>query len=480
MGDAPINKKGITAFFGIICLLACGCATVGPDYKAPAPSVPDKWGSDFKTGATGDISSLTAWWENLGDPVLSGLINQAVQGNLDLRDARARVVEARARRGISESGMFPSLDASGTARYSRGSSGTGDGNTRETYQAGFDAGWEVDVFGGVRRSVEASQADLEASQENLKDVRVTLAAEVALNYVDVRTYQARLSVAEANLKIQQETFEITDFKYQAGLVTALDVSKAKYNLKSTEAQIPGLRTNLKSAKNRLAVLLGASPGSLPGRLNEELDEIAPIPVTPVEIAVGVPADVLRHRPDVRQAERNLAAQTARVGVATAELYPKFSLTGSIGLESLSLGKLFNIDHRSTSFGPGSSWNIFDAGAIRQNIQVQTALQEQALVKYEAAVLSALEEVENAITAYTEEHIKFTALKDALSAAQEAAALANDQYVSGTSDFQEVLEAQRSLLSFQDQMTTSRGTITANLIRLYKALGGGWQAVSTEG
>lgn len=475
MGHALRHNLWMILWACIIGTTAMGCAAAGPDYRIPEANLPNQWHAEFDKGSKESISNLATWWKHLDDPVLYGFIQRAVQGNLDLKKARARVTEARARRGISESGLYPSLDTIGSAKFSKASD-SGGGGTREMYQAGFDAGWEIDVFGGVRRSVEASQADLEASQADLKDVLVTLVSEVALNYVDVRTDQARLAVAEDNLKIQQETFELTHFKWQAGLVNALDVSKARYNLKSTEATLPVIRTSLQSAQNRLAVLLGETPGSL----SKAFENVAPVPVAAMDLAIGVPADILRNRPDVRRAERNLAAQTARIGQATADLYPKLSLTGSIGLESLKLGKLLNIHNRSESFGPGISWNIFDAGAIRQNIKVQTALQEQALATYEAAILDALEEVENAITAYAQEHLKFKALKEAMQAAQEAVSLAKDQYASGTSDFQEVLEAERSLLSFQDQMTTSKGTITANLIRLYKALGGGWQVENTEG
>ena len=321
--------------------------------------------------------------------------------------------------------------------------------------------------------MEAAEADLEASQEDLRDVLVSLLAEVALNYVEVRTYQARLAVAEENLEAQDETYQLTQWRYQAGLSDELAVQQARYNLESTRSQIPTLRTGLEEAMNRIAVLLGEQPG----KVHEELKKPVPIPVAPLKVAVGVPADVLRRRPDVRRAERELAAQTARIGVATADLYPKLSLSGSIGLEALSLNDLFSSATKTVSGGSQITWPIFNGGAIRQNIEVQSALQEQALIAYEAAVLSALEEVENALVAYAEEQGRRDALREAEEAAQKAVELAQQKYQAGLTDFNNVLEAQRSLLTFQDQLAQSEGTVTSNLVRLYKALGGGWKSMA---
>jgi len=287
--------------------------------------------------------------------------------------------------------------------------------------------------------------------------------------VEARTYQATLAVAEANLKAQQETYQLTRWRYEAGLSDELAVDQARYNLESTRSQIPTLRTGLEGAKNRLAVLAGEPPGTVHG----ELAESRPIPVIPLEVAIGVPADALRHRPDVRQAERELAAQTARIGVATADLYPKFTLKGSIGLEALSLGNLISTGSRAFSIGPRITWPIFDAGAIRQNIEVQSALQEQALIQYEAVVLSALEEVENALVAYANEQVRRQSLLEAAQAAEQTVNLARTRYASGLIDFQVVLDAERSLLSLQSQLAESDGAVTSNLITLYKVLGGGW-------
>lgn len=459
-------------------LILTGCATVGPDYLPPETSVSKDWHTQLKGGLTAeemDLETLAVWWTTLNDPGLSSLIDRAVWGNLDLKKARARVREARAQRGVAKADLFPTLDTTGSATWGRSSKDTGAGKTSDLYAASFDAGWELDIFGGVRRSVEAAEADLRASQEDLRDVLVSLLAEVALNYVEVRTFQTRLTVAEANLEAQNETYQLALWRYQAGLSDELAVQQARYNLENTRSQIPTLRTALEEAMNRIAVLMGEQPG----KVHEEVEKQVPIPLTPFKVAVGVPADVLRRRPDVRRAERQLAAQTARVGVATADLYPKFTLSGSIGLEAFSLSNPSSSGTWSLSGGPRITWAIFKAGAIRQNIEVQSALQEQALIKYEAAILGALEEVENALVAYAEEQQRRQSLSEATQAAQKAVELAQHKFQAGLTDFSNVLDAQRSLLSFQDQLAKSDGTVTSNLVRLYKVLGGGWTSLAPD-
>ncbi|MBI4842809.1 MAG: efflux transporter outer membrane subunit [Nitrospirae bacterium] len=457
--------KKITAVFMMLAL--SGCVTVGPDYVSLKISAPEKWnaGTDIKSG---DAETLEKWWSTLNDPKLTSLIERSASSNLGIREAKARVREARARRGISSAGLFPTIDASGSAQRGRGSSGT----ENDFYSTGFDAGWELDIFGGLRRSVEAADADLEASEEGLRDVLVSLLAEVSLNYVDVRLFQARIAIAESNLAAQTETYQIAGWRNEAGLTSRLDVEEAMYSLEKTRSQIPALRSGLDEAMNRIAILLGENPGAM----NEELSEYITNPVTPLEIAVGLPADLLRRRPDVRKAERRLAAQTARIGVATAGLYPQFTLSGSIGLEALELDNLFSYGNRTFGIGPGFKWNIFDAGSIRKNIEAQDALQEQALIQYETAVLEALHEVDNALTAYAGEQVRRQSLINGSNAAGRAVKLAQDQYASGLIDFQALLTAQQSLLSLQDQLAGSDAEVISNLIRLYKALGGGWESL----
>lgn len=454
----------------LVCLFA-GC-TVGPDYKSSDVTAPAMWNQELRRGLAGaqpDVELLANWWKTLGDAELSNLIERAVPANPDLQRAQARIREARARRGIAEAGLYPSFDLTGSSTLSRSGEQTGSGVRRELYRTGFDARWEVDVFGGVRRSIEAAQGELEASAADYQDVLVSLVAEVALNYVEARTLQTQLEVAQENLNVQSETLQLTQWRHLAGLVSQLDVEQAKANLENTRAQLPRMRASIEAAKNRLAVLLGAFPGSVEAQLGVR----RPIPEAPLEVAVGVPAETLRRRPDVRRAERQLAAQTARIGVATADLYPKFSLPGSIGLEALSTNHLFSSASRAWSLIGSFAWTIFKGGAIRQNIEVQNALQEQSLKQYEATILTALEDVENALSGFAEEQERRDALIAASQAAERSAALARDQYASGLIDFQTVLDAQRSLLSAQDQVAQSRGQVASNLISLYKALGGGW-------
>ena len=459
-------------------LILAGCATVGPDYVPPDRTVSKDWHTPLNDGLIAeeiDPQALATWWNTLNDQELSSLIARAVKGNLDIKEARARIREARARRGIAKADLFPTLDATGSATVSRSSEDTGAGETRDFYAAGFDAGWELDLFGGAQRSMEAAEANLGATQENLHDVLVSLTAEVALNYIEVRIYQKRLAVTVANLEIQQENYCLIQSRYQAGLDDELAVQQARSNLESTRSQMPTLRIGLEGAMNRIAVLLGEQPGGL----HEELEEYLPITLVPIDVVVGVPADILRRRPDVRKAERELAAQTARIGVATAELYPKFTLSGSIGLEALSLGNLIAAGSRTFSIGPRITWPIFNAGSIRANIEVQSAIQQQTMIQYESMVLSALEEVENALVAYVEEQIRRTSLQEAVDAAKQALELARYKYQTGLIDFITVLDAQRSLLAYEDQLVQSTGSITSNLVRLYKALGGGWTSLTPD-
>ncbi|BAU49195.1 RND transporter [Sulfurifustis variabilis] len=463
----------VSRFCAVGALLALGgCVTVGPDYAPPATQAPEAWRAGAAAGASAaptDPATLARWWSVLQDPVLTRLIERAASGSLDLRQAQARVREARARRGIASADRFPTLAAAASASRVRGSEETGTGATTELYAAAFDARWELDLFGSKRRALESATAGLEASVADAQDVYVSLLAEVALNYVEVRSFQTRLAIAEANLGTQTETYDITRWRAQAGLTTELDVQRARFNLEQTRAEIPSLRSGLEQAKNRLAVLLGERPGALA----PELDAPAAIPVVPAEVAVGVPADVLRRRPDVRAAERRLAAQTAEVGVAAAARYPGFALLGSIGLEALTGSRLFTSAARTSTAAANASWTVFDAGRLRRNVEVQGALAEQALIGYEAAVLTALNDVENALVAFGEEQARRAALVDATRAAELAANLATQQYNAGLIDFQVVLDAQRSLLSLQDRLAASEGEVSSNLIRLYKALGGGW-------
>lgn len=472
------------AIWALVVLTIAGCVSVGPDYKAPEQPVSSAWHTQLKGGLTGDASdplTMTAWWSTLNDPKLSDLIERAVAANLDIRKAKSRIRQARASLRIAQASFFPTIDASGSAVRARSSENMGlsDNTTGSTgsmysnlYSTGIDASGEVDIFGGVRRSVEAARADVGAMEENLNDVLVSLLAEVASNYIDVRAYQARIAAISANADSQNETYQITVWRHEAGISDDLAVQQARYNLENTRSQIPPLRTSLEGAMNRIAVLLGEQPGAVHAYLEESRD----IPLVPRSVAVGVPAEMVRRRPDVRKAERELAAETARVGVAVANLYPKFTITGSIGLESISTGNLLKWGSRTLSIGPGVTLPIFHGGALRQKVEYQTAVQEQAAIAYEKTVLSALEEVENALVAYGEEQNRRDALIGAEDAAKKAVLLARYQYQAGLANFLSVLDAQRSLLTFQNQLAESKGAVVANLIRVYKTLGGGWESL----
>lgn len=455
-----------------VALLLAGCA-VGPDYYRPKISAPAAWHNGMQGGlrpASPEAAQLAQWWNGFDDPQLSRLIQEAATCNLDLKLAEARLTEARARRGVAAAERFPTLSPRAGVSRSRTSDeiGPAGGQVGEMYSAQFDASWELDIFGGKRRALEAAEANVEASREDLRDVQVSLLAEVALNYIEIRSDQARLAIAQKNLETQIESWRIARWRREAGLVTQLDEDQARLNLEQTRAQIPVLTTALDQAKNRLAVLLGKRPGEI-----AELDAPAPIPRIPAMVAVGIPTDTLRNRPDLRRAEQQLAAATAQVGVATAALYPNFSLSGTLGLQALSSGNLLTASARMWSVAANGGWVLFDAGRIRQNIAVQNALQEQALIRYESAVLGALRDVENALVAHAEEQNRRAALDDAVQAAQSAASLATSQYAAGLIDFQIVIDTQRSLLNLQDQLAQSAAAVASNLTRLYKTLGGGW-------
>jgi len=425
---------------------------------------------DLTGGITEGEASLETWWKALNDPGLNSLIERASAGNLDLQEAAARVMEAQARRGIATGERLPDINGSGAVERTRTSEDfsppTGKRNDY-IYGMGVDSSWEIDFWGRIRRLVESADASLEASVEAYRDVQVLLFAEIALNYVEVRTLQARISFAESNVKAQRDSLEITEARLKAEITGELDVRQAQLNLARTESTIPALRTSMKQSINRLGVLLGEFPSAL----YDELITSAPIPQPPENITVSMPANFLRQRPDIRQAERELAAQTARVGVATAELYPRFSLLGDFGFEGDS--DIFDYKKRAWSIGPSFRWNIFDGGRVRSFISIEDARTEQALVRYEKAVLGALEEVENSIISYTEEVKRRGFLEDSVKAAQESVDLVKTLYINGLTDFQNVLDMERSRFEQQDDFANSEGRVTQDMIRIYRALGGGW-------
>jgi len=453
---------------GTLSLLACfillaGCK-VGPNFQPPQTQVPNAWVGPVPPPATAAEQDLAQWWTVFEDPTLTSLVERAVQSNLDLRLAEARVRQARAARGVAASGLGPTVDATGSYRRS----GT-DAGSASLYQTGFDAAWELDIFGGTRRSIEAATANLEAAADARLNVLVTLTAEVALNYIDLRGFQERIAIAQRNLKAQQHSAELTRQRFQGGLVSGLDVANAEAQVASTAAQIPTLEQSAQQAIYSLSLLLGREPGAL-------LDELSPpgdIPAGPPAVPAGVPSELLRRRPDIRQAEAQIHVATAQIGVATADLFPRFSLTGNLGTQGDKFSALGDWANRFWSVGPSASWTLFATGRIRSNIEVQKALQEQSLITYRQTVLTALQDVENALIASTKEQEHYKLLTEAVTANRRAIDLATKLYTQGQTDFLNVLQAQGALYLSETALALSAGTVSTNLVVLYKALGGGW-------
>jgi NodT family efflux transporter outer membrane factor (OMF) lipoprotein len=489
-------RRNATAGLALMIALVSGCMT-GPEYKKPDVPVPEKWSGPLENGEKAGRAwtvpwravgapQLALWWKVFGDPVLDSLMTRAVESNLDLRTAEARVHEARAALRMTEADLAPQLNAAGSYTRNRiqAQTPTGEVAALETdlYQAGFDASWELDIFGGTRREAEAARADAAGAEEARQDVLVTLVAEVARNYIELRGVQNRLDIARKNIGIQQDSLAITRSRFQAGLTSELDVKQAEAQLATLQASVPTLETAIKRSIHRLGGLLGRPPGTLEDKglqpLVDDVSTTASLPSPPLEVAVGLPSDLLRRRPDVRQAERKLAAATARIGVATASLFPRFSLTGSFGGQSDTIEGLKLGANHIWSIGPSVIWPVFDGGRIRANIRVQNARQEQALAAYEKAVMTSLEDVENALVAYAKEQNRFVCLSDAVEANRRALDIANDLYSRGLVNFLNVLDAERSLFAAEDQQTQSKAAVLTNLVALYKSLGGGWDYEKT--
>lgn len=437
------------------------------------PSV--AWNAPLQGGlvpSPADPEQLAKFWAALDDPVLTGLVERAIAGNLSIQQAQASVRQARALRKVAIGEFFPTVTGNVQAERTKISARPGSIATVgavDLYSATLDASWEIDVFGRLRRNLEAANAARDSALENLRDTLVTLTSELALDYVDARTLQERLRVADATLASQSQTFDLTNWRAQAGLTTELDVEQARTALETTRSTIPSLQQAIVADEDSIAVLMGENPGAVA----ELMHDPKPIPVTPREIAVGVPADTLAYRPDVRRAERNLAEETARVGVVTASAYPTLDALGSIGLDALTPSGLFHAGAWAGSMAASATQTIFAGGQVLGNIEAEYAVRDQVLATYKATVLGALQEVENALVAFAQEEDRRQALAAAAASAERALVLAQDQYGSGLIDFQIVLDSQRSLYLLQDQLAASNGLVTQNLIRLYKALGGGW-------
>jgi multidrug efflux system outer membrane protein len=464
-----------------VLLACCGACRVGPDFCGPPVArLTEDWREIPDASIQVESRDLAGWWMGFEDPVLNSVIEVALAENLDLREAAARIMEARALRCTVRADLFPqfSQDASFTHSKRAQSGGPfagiglpgGFSNVLDLWGIGLTGNWEVDLFGRLRRLVEAADADIQFSEEDYRDTLVVLLADVATMYVEARTFQQRLDYARQNLNLQEQTLELTRQRVQGEIAFELDMAQARINVETTASEIPNLETGYRQSLNRLSVLLGAPPGAVDAMLTRP----QPVPTPPAEIAIGIPADLLRRRPDIRAAESQLAAQTARIGAAVGEIYPKFSITGSFGIDAQQFSQLFDRDAISASIGPQMQWNIFNYGKLRCNVLVQEARQDQRAIQYQRLVLQAAEEVDNFLVAYANEKRRLSRLVQAVEASQRATELSRQRYVLGKENFQRVLDSQRSLVSSQDQLVVSRSNVAANLIGLYRALGGGWQ------
>lgn len=460
---------------GALALSFLACTVVGEDHEAPQTELPTAWSEAERFEA--QPAELERWWQRLDDPLLDQLVERAIGEGLDLRSALARVSEARALRGVAASERMPKVDAFGVWEHRNESETTPFGPfapETDITTLGFDATWEVDLWGRVARSVEAADADLAATEEDARDAAVIVAAETARTYVELRAFQLRLEIARRNVSLQEQTLELVSAREAAGLVGERDVAQAATNVEVTRSRLPELETGLRAAENRLAVLLGRAPGTLPPELAAALAAPGAVPRAPTSFAIGVPADLLRRRADVRRAERRLAAETARVGVAEGDLLPRLSLFGSLGVSSDGTDELFESDSVFSGIGPSLRWNLFDGGALRNQLRAQDARAEQALIAWERTVLGALEEAENAMTGFLREQVRRSSLGLAADQARRAVELSRTEYEAGLSDFQSVLSSERALADLEDTLALSDSLVTSRLVVLCKALGGGFE------
>jgi len=454
------------------------CMTVGPDYVPPDISTPDAWRETLvEQVSAGSEAPLQTWWQLFDDPKLDELIERTRQSNLQLQKAVSRVRQARAQLAFVRGEKLPAVDASGEYSRSRQSDdgvleqvAPDDGfNAQNLYQIGIGASWELDVFGRIRRKVEAAGDEFQATVEDQRDVMVALFAETAGAYLELRGLQQRIVALQTNIALQQQSLKTAQERFDSGVSSQLDVAQARGQLAGTKSLLPGLELARQRVLNRLALLLGDNPGSL----DAELAEPEPLPSSALDVSVGVPADVLRQRPDIRRAERTLAARTAQIGVATAALYPNFSLTGVVATQTRTVENLFSGDSSVIEFHAPVQWSLFNGGRVRSNIRISEERTNQALLTYREAVLKALEEVENALYAYDRDLASRNLLAEAVAASREAVDLVTVQYNTGLTDFNNVLTTQEALLAQQDQLIQSESRVVLDLVTLYRALGGGW-------
>jgi len=466
-------KRGGIISFALMCTVV-GCTAVGPNYERKDPAVPSAFGSlemGIATGESAQRELLSSWWKILQDPVLNSLMDRAVNGNLDLRIAQARVQQARALSLVSSSRLLPEGGLTGTYERVRLTEPASVQRDRQNnlFLANFDASWEIDIFGGLRRGIEAAEADLAASGDALRDTLVTLQGEVARNYIGYRGLQLRLDIARQTVRIRRENAEIIESRTRAGFVSELDLARAKGELASAESKIPFLENSLLATLHRLGILLGLEPMSLAA----ELQASEELPAIPENLPAGMPSDLLRRRPDIRRAEREVAAATARIGVSTAELFPKFSLTGTFGFVSANFDTLFRDSSNFWDIGPTVRWPILNFKRILASIELTKAVREETLARYERTVLLSLEEAENSLVNLSREKRRIQALTEAVRSNQLAVELATERYVAGLQTYLAVIDAQSALYTAQDDLAQSRQNLALGFVALYKALGGGW-------
>lgn len=521
----PLSWRQTLTSLALFTTAITGC-TVGPKYQPPQYSLPEHWSVSPDNSVTLASAEIMDWWMLFDDDVLNRLIQRAMQSNLDLRKAEARIREARAERAVAAADLWPQIGLGGAYRYERKSQNRRPAKSRESigeelredlvkdtagqafatsfdaaelstdllgdaladalrrgqranrrnepqslYELGFDASWELDLFGGARRRVEAVTADVEAAGEVQHEVLVTLLAEVARGYAEARGWQRRLAIAREYVHLLEETLRLTRAQRDGGLRDDFDVARAEAQLASAQACVPALEASFRQTVHRLSLLLAELPEATLAEFS--IDQAIPTP--PPEIPLGLPSDLLRRRPDIRREERRLAAATARTGVATADLFPKFSLNGSFGPTSYDLRRLLDGRSLAWSVGPGVDWPLFDGGRTRANIAAHQAMQDEALAQYQHTVLSAVIEVEDALVAYQRERIRYEYLAAAAEANRQAVALAEVHYQEGIAEFLVVADAQRNLYAAQEALVLSRTNTTVQAIAIFKALGGGWEA-----
>ncbi|MEN8688343.1 MAG: efflux transporter outer membrane subunit [Desulfuromonadales bacterium] len=456
----------VTGVCVCLMLLLAGCVNLGPDYRHPEVVTEPEWLDigDPKV-SSGPVDEVQWWSTTFQDPDLDRLIKIAFEQNLTLRSAGLRVLQSQQQLAIAIGNQFPQQQqVNGSASRLKES-----GTTFENYTVGFNVGWEVDFWGRFRRQVETASAELDASVADYDGAILSLVSQVAQNYILIRTYQERIEASQQNIRLQKESLRIARVKFEAGAVSVLDVDQAESLLYNTMATISSLETSLQQFKNALAILLGKPPHDLNYLLTKE----QVIPTAPATLALGMPQNLVRRRPDIRAAERQLAAQSAQIGFAVTDLYPHLSIGGSIGTSAFSTADLFENDTETWSLFGLFEWDVLNYGRLKSNVRLQDARFQQLLVDYQNALLQAQGEVENAITAYLKAHDQLDSYRLAASASQRSVEIATIQYQEGTVDFNTLITTLASNVQQQDLLSASQGTVATNLVQVYKSLGGGW-------